>query len=172
MIKLENYILTGFSGAGKTTLLGMLETSASQDYECIDLDQYIFEKNFSSYPNLAAGINTVGIEVFREMERYSIQSLLEKKNLILALGGGALTKENFELIQQHQARVIYLEDTFESCYARIYLDEGRPLSKLSKEELLEIYQERQKVWGQIPVKNRIAGSLSEKLAQCLKIMHE
>lgn len=167
----EKILIAGFSGAGKSTLLRALKASAPDGWESFeDLDHLILKKRGKEHKNLAALIDEVGWEKFRLWERQELEGWLKEEGKgVLALGGGTLTPLLWELYgQSRKIRTFFLDTPFEICWDRLSLDKEnpRPLLLKGKNALREIYDERVKIFNQIP--SRLAGEASvSELAQAV-----
>lgn len=131
------YFICGFSGAGKSSIGRELKKVTS--LEVIDLDDYILEKNLE-FQYLGEYIEAVGMEQFRKDELKAINDILKMDDFILILGGGTLNASTVGVLDTVSG--FWLNTDFETCHSRIKGDKNRPLSKLSKESLQELYQER------------------------------
>jgi shikimate kinase len=136
-----NYFICGFSGAGKSYLLKLIEQSYHlSHYHFIDLDFLIDQKYAAEFDNIGAMIESIGMEAFRLLELNEIKDLADKKNVFLALGGGALTQKTQALLSSWTG--LWLDTNFEKCFERIKNDRNRPLVKAGKDCLKKLYQER------------------------------
>ena len=129
-------VLLGFMGAGKSTIARGL----NPDY--IDMDALIEERLGMSIANFFA---EKGEEAFRQVESEVLAELLETNQVVSTGGGVVVSQRNRDLLKQN-ADNIYLKADFETLYQRIAADKDnrRPLFlNNSKEELREIFQERQ-----------------------------
>lgn len=152
MAKCDKILLCGFSGAGKTSLVQELKkTTNDPNWYFDDLDQLIL-KNYK-FKDLEALINTHGWEKFRLWERQTIEGWLKNEGRgILALGGGALSLNLFELYNPiRKVGFCYLHASFEECWRRLNLEgtELRPLLKMGKADFQKVYEERQKIFSKI-----------------------
>ncbi len=133
--------LCGFMGAGKSTVGKYLAQMLRYDF--IDLDQYI-EQKYNMTIN--AFFAQKGEEAFRLEERDSLLEIVEKyygkKNLILALGGGTVTREACASIVREKTYGLYLYCSKDELVRRLKRRrESRPLLKdKSDEELAEYVQ--------------------------------
>jgi shikimate kinase len=134
-----NYFICGFSGAGKSTLLKELE--GKTDYDLIDLDDFIFQNlSNKNYSSLGDFIEAEGIDCFRALEFSALMNLSANDSQIVALGGGALNEQTLGILGSWNG--LWLNTEFETCWERIYQDQNRPLVKLGKEAMAELYAER------------------------------
>jgi shikimate kinase len=134
-----NILIAGFSGAGKSTLLKSLE-----NIDCLDLDEEIVK---SVGRPIADFVKGEGWERFREVEFATLLDILVRnkdRKVVIALGGGTLTMEKLKILRQCiWVRMVFINEQFETCYARIKGDLNRPLvQELGKEELFKLYQSR------------------------------
>lgn len=152
MAKCEKILIAGFSGAGKTSFMKELEFTAPAGWEFADLDQLIMKSRRSK--ELALVIEEHGWEKFRLWERQELEGWLKEEGPgVLSLGGGTLTQLLLDLYKPiRKVGICYLHADFQDCWERLHLEgaEPRPLVKLGKGELHRIYEERQKIFSQIP----------------------
>ncbi|MCO4792116.1 MAG: AAA family ATPase [Bacteriovoracaceae bacterium] len=137
------YLLCGFMGSGKSTLLKKFSKNTNT-YQCFDLDEEIFKKAGQGFKSLAEFIESKGWDHFRRRESETLEEFLKSSHdTVLALGGGAVSGVNVAKIKGFkEARMVYLNCPFEVCFERIADDKSRPLVKLGKEKLLDLYNER------------------------------
>jgi shikimate kinase len=142
------YFICGFMGAGKSTLLGELSGKVKSEFELIDLDDLIFKEHGGQFKNLGMYIESIGLDHFRALEFSALMNLSLKDNVVVALGGGSLTEQSMALLVGWKG--FWLNTDFETCWSRISEDTNRPLVKLGKSNLSELYTQRALVYSQYP----------------------
>lgn len=129
--------LCGFMGAGKSTIGKYLARTVG--FTFIDLDNYIEQKRGTTIPEL---FKTEGEEAFRQEEFDSLQQIIEqfgqKKDLILSLGGGTVTRERCATLIKEHTRCIYLYCSKEELARRVARNTtNRPLLQGKSSQELE-----------------------------------
>jgi shikimate kinase len=136
-----NILVCGFMGSGKTTFVESFRGN-NIGYDCVDLDTAV-ATNLGILPGELGGwINTHGLESFRHREVFILSNLLKYKMMkIIALGGGTVEAEGFfDLLDQ--AKMVFLNVSFEACYERIKNDLNRPLTAMGEDGLRKLYNKR------------------------------
>lgn len=132
--ELQNLILIGMPGSGKTTVGKALSEALQRPFA--DSDEEI-EKRSGRTPERI--IEEDGEEVFRKIETEVLTELGKRSGLVIATGGGVVTrKENHPLLHQN-GRIVWLTRPIDKLST-----EGRPLSK--KTPLAELYRVREPLY--------------------------
>ena len=128
-------VLIGYMGAGKTTLGKALAQEMGLRF--FDLDWYIEEQNDTTISEIFAQEGEAG---FREKERQALHEVIQKDDIVLAVGGGTpCFYDNIDFMNQ-QARTIYLKATPETLKAHIRMGGSkRPLVDGKTDEELIAY---------------------------------
>lgn len=132
--QMENIILIGMPGSGKSTVGGLLAKKLNRKF--LDADTAIIEQAGKPIPEIFAQYGESG---FRELETLVLKEMGKQSGLIIATGGGCVTKEeNYPLLHQN-GRIIWLQRDLQQLPT-----EGRPLSQSNK--LSEMYQIRKPMY--------------------------
>ena len=95
--QVENIILIGMPGCGKSTLGALLADKLGKKF--VDADAAIAEISGKSIPDIFA---QDGEPAFRSLETHVLSKLCKQSGMIIATGGGCVTKEdNFLLLHQN-----------------------------------------------------------------------
>ena len=117
--QMENIILVGMPGCGKSTIGKLLANALGKTF--VDADKEIVKVAGMSIPDIFA---ERGEEGFRQIETQVLANLGKKSGLVLATGGGCVTRqENYPLLHQN-GTIIWLQRDI----AKLPTD-GRPLSQ-------------------------------------------
>ncbi|HWQ32943.1 MAG TPA: shikimate kinase [Blastocatellia bacterium] len=116
--------LTGFMGSGKSTVGQALADLLGRPF--IDLDTRIEAITNRSIPDIIA---SDGEERFRQLESETLREIAKMSNSVIALGGGAITREENRRLILDEGISVWLDAPFELCWQRIQQDENiRPLA--------------------------------------------
>lgn len=134
------YII-GFMGSGKSHIgRSLAEALAVSHY---DLD-YLLEKRFML--SIKDIFRTYGEKKFRSIERDILLSTPDSG--VISTGGGVIiSAKNRDYLQNQY--VIWLSPPWETIYKRIKWSNRPLVKKHSKEELFEIFQEREELYHQV-----------------------
>lgn len=84
----SNIYLVGFMGAGKSTVGRLLARVLEREF--LDLDEQIAAHANRSISEIFAA---EGEEGFRERESTALRQIAQRQNLVIALGGGAVLRD-------------------------------------------------------------------------------
>ena len=159
--QMENIVLIGMPGCGKTTVGKALAALCSKDFA--DTDALIEEMAGKTIPRIFA---EDGEAVFRDWESKALAELGKQSSLVIATGGGCVTKaRNYPLLHQNGS-LVWLQRSTEELAT-----EGRPLSQGTN--LSEMHRVRQPLYRQfadITIEN--SGTPENAAATILKIWEE
>ena len=135
----DNIFFVGLMGAGKTTIGKLLAKKLKKTF--YDTDHEIEKK-------LGVKVSVIfeleGEEGFRKRETQMIDELTQKKDIILATGGGAVLSEANRRLLKERGKVIYLNAKPQHLAKRMAFDKDRPLLQQGNilDTLNNLYQER------------------------------
>jgi shikimate kinase len=119
---MKNIVLIGFMGTGKTEIGRLLAQKLALTY--IDTDSIIEENEGRSINDIFA---SSGEESFREMESKVLDSLKDKKNLVISTGGGIVLRPGNVIKMKNLGPLVLLWASPEAIYERIKDAGARPL---------------------------------------------
>jgi shikimate dehydrogenase len=132
--QMENIILIGMPGSGKSTVGQLLAQRLNRRF--VDADQEIVEKAGMSIPDIFAEQGESG---FRALETKVLSEIGKQSGLVIATGGGCVTREeNYDLLHQN-GRIFCLNRELSALPT-----DGRPLSQAVKLE--EMYRTRKSLY--------------------------
>jgi shikimate kinase len=118
----ENVALVGFMGSGKSSV-GRL-VAQRLDFRFVDTDRIVVQ---STRRQITEIFQEEDESFFREQERLALESLQDKQHLVIATGGGIVTRaENVALLRQ-TAFVVWLTVSEEVIFERVSRTNKRPL---------------------------------------------
>jgi len=113
--RIINLVVTGFSGAGKS--LVSKEVARRLDWGFLDTDDEIVEQVGKP---IAAVFREDGEGRFRELERETIRKACQRRQTVIAIGGGAIVDpRNYELLAKN-GLIVCLEAKPETIYERLF----------------------------------------------------
>ena len=157
--RMENIALVGMAGCGKSTLGRLLAKETGLKF--VDADAEIEAKAGRSIPEIFA---EEGEDAFRRLETEVLSELGKQSGLVIATGGGCVTRaENYPLLRQN-SRILWLKRDPEKLPTA-----GRPLSQ--KTAPAELYARRMPLYDRFSdaaVENE--GTPGEALTKILKLL--
>lgn len=144
----QRIVLTGFMGAGKSTLGDLLARELGWTF--VDLDEEIVRAQKKSIADIFA---SEGEARFRALEHAALAKVLERKKIVLALGGGAIEMDaNRQLMEKNrQTLLLYLEaplhELIERCERQMAEKKAarRPVME-NRSELAERFRRRKPLY--------------------------
>ena len=132
--QMRNIVLIGMPGCGKSTIGKELASSLGRKF--IDADVVIEEKAGMSIPQI---FETSGETGFRALETQVLSELGKESSLVIATGGGCVTKEeNYPYLHQN-SHIYWIKRDIEALPT-----DGRPLSQAAK--LSDMYAVRRPLY--------------------------
>ena len=132
--QMQNIVLIGMPGCGKSTVGKALADILGRSF--VDADAKIVQLAGKPIPRIFA---EDGEEVFREYETRVLAELGKQSCLVIATGGGCVTRQrNYPLLHQN-SRILWLKRDLASLAT-----DGRPLSQANK--LTQMYEVRRPLY--------------------------
>lgn len=157
--QMENIVLIGMPGSGKTTVGKMLAQELGREF--VDADAVLEQRAGRPITQI---IPLEGEAVFRSMETEVLQDLGKRSGLVLATGGGCVTRpENYDALHRNGTIVWLRRPT------ALLPTEGRPLSQAGRLE--ELYQKRAPLYaafGDLAAEN--SGTPQETVEEILSLL--
>lgn len=141
-----NLFLIGLMGAGKSTLGRQL--ARRLDLPFVDADH---ELELRTGVAIATIFEVEGESSFRDREQAVIAELIQRKNIVLATGGGAILRQvNRDALAQN-GTVVYLHAQPDALWERVRNARHRPLLQTAdpKARLSELYAQRDALYREI-----------------------
>lgn len=138
----EPLVLIGPPGAGKTTVGRRL--AARLERRFLDTDERVSETAGMSVAEIFV---ERGEDYFRELEEQAVRAALAAPEAVVALGGGAVLRENVRAALRTYT-VVFLDVSPEGAFHRVGLDRSRPLLALNpRRTLRELMAERRPLYA-------------------------
>ena len=154
--QMQNIVLIGMPGCGKSSVGQALADTLGRKF--VDADQEIIRLSGKTIPRI---FSEDGEEVFRAWETKALESLGKQSCLVIATGGGCVTRDrNYPLLHQNSS-IFWLQRDLDKLPT-----DGRPLSQASK--LTDMYAQRRPMYERFAdysIDNN--GPLSETLASII-----
>lgn len=165
----ENIFLVGLMGAGKTSVGKMLARRLHKAF--FDTDQEIERATGVKIPVI---FDIEGEAGFRTREARLLVDLVQRRNIVLATGGGVvLAAQNRQLLMEN-GTVVYLRASVEDLWERTRHDKNRPLLHTENPvaRLNELFVQRDPLYREVAdlivdTGNQSVGSLATTLERRL-----
>jgi shikimate kinase/3-dehydroquinate synthase len=113
--RINNLVITGFSGTGKS--LVSKEVARRLNWDFLDTDDEIVKRTGKP---IAEIFRQDGEGKFRELERETIRKACQRRQTVIAIGGGAIVDpQNYELLAK-RGLIVCLEAKPETIYERLF----------------------------------------------------
>ena len=133
-MQMENIVLIGMPGCGKSTVGALLAEKSGKQF--VDADALIAKKAGCSIPEFFA---TRGELEFRDLESAVLTELGKQSGLIIATGGGCVTRPENKAFLKRNGRIFCLHRSLE-----LLSTDGRPLSQSTPLDVL--YRQRKSLY--------------------------
>ncbi len=153
--------LYGPPGTGKTTIGEIL--AHNLDLPFADVDNLVEAKAGMS---IAQIMERLGETAFRDMETAALKSMVPEKESVIALGGGALLREENRAVAESHGAVILLMAELGTLLERLQPEPGkRPLLEGDlREKLTSLLGRRQEHYSSFTVRVDVDGKTAEEIA--------
>ncbi len=133
-------------GAGKTTVGRRLASSLNKEF--LDSDQII---EIRTGVSISLIFEMEGEKGFRQRERLVVEELTQRRDVVVATGGGVVLDQLNRARLRRGGLVIYLNPPFERLVERTMRDRRRPLLQAEdpKDRLRTIVTERHALYRQV-----------------------
>lgn len=132
---MENIVLIGMPGSGKSTVGEILAEKTGK--HLVDTDILIEERAGCSIPEIFAA---KGEPAFRALESSVLQELGKESSLIIATGGGCVTRPENKTCLKRNGRIFCLERSLQELST-----EGRPISQAT--DIEKLYRQRKDLYA-------------------------
>ena len=159
--QMENIVLIGMPGCGKSSIGKLLASQLEKTF--VDADEAIVEATGRDIPGIFV---EEGEDGFRRWETGVLSQLGKQSGLVIATGGGCVTREeNYPLLHQN-GNLIWIRRPLSALTT-----DGRPLSQSGKLE--DMYAKRMPMYEAFADgKADNSGSLEEATAGCRKVWED
>ena len=143
MKSVKNIVFLGMMGSGKTTIGSLVSKKLNLNF--FDIDEYIEKKIGEKISKI---FDKKGEKFFRDIEEKTTLEILKKKNIVIALGGGAFINANIrrEVLRNHISFWLKLDDKI--ILKRIKKNSKRPIAhNLSTEKLIQLIKKRTEIYS-------------------------
>jgi shikimate kinase len=143
----DNIVLVGPMGAGKTTVGKQMAQQLGKTF--VDVDQELENRTGVSINLIFEIEKEAG---FRARETAMLAELLERKNCVIATGGGIIMMpDNRQILNQTNSLVVYLKTEVKHQLKRLKRDKQRPLLQGGgrREKLLNLARERNPLYEEV-----------------------
>lgn len=152
----QNIVLIGMPGSGKTTIGKLISEKSGKEF--IDTDKLITQKAGKTPEEI---LKTEGEDAFRDKEAEVIYELRNLKNVVIATGGGVITREENYYSLAENGKFVFLNRELMSLAV-----EGRPLSEsIGLERLYNYRLPMYRAWADEEID--ISGMSPEEVAAML-----
>lgn len=141
-----NVYLIGPMGSGKTSLGQRLAKKLGLDF---------FDNDHELENQTGASVNLIfdleGEEGFRKRETAMLRTLIARNNILLATGGGTVTRQENREMLKASGLVVYLQTSVRQQIRRLSRDKSRPLLQSGdrEEKLARLAKERNPWYEQL-----------------------
>jgi len=133
-------------GSGKTTVGRLLAKQLGKTF--VDSDEEILKRTGVTIQHI---FDVEGEAGFRQREAGIVQELLQRNNIVLATGGGAVLDSHSRRVMHENGTVVYLKSGVHDLWQRTRHDRSRPLLQTAdpRAKLHELFEQRNPLYTEI-----------------------
>ena len=155
-------------GSGKSTIGKALSKKLKMNFADVD---GIIEKKFSI--SIAKIFKTKGEEKFREIEEEESIKLINKKGLVIALGGGGFINQKIRELIKRNSLSFWLDVDYKELFKRVKDKKNRPLVNNNTEnDFGNLYNERKKIYSLADYKIKCNLKKKDEIVEEIKKIYE
>ena len=153
--------------AGKTTI--GFKLAKKLNYNFIDIDTEIEKLENEKIINI---FQNKGEIYFRKIEEKVVLNLIQKKNIVVSLGGGSIINKNIRNMIKQSSFSIFLDVNLEKLVSRLSKSKNRPLLKNTNilNKLKDLDTQRRKYYLDSDAKLQNTGSISKTYMNFIDIL--
>ncbi|WP_312889682.1 chorismate synthase [Pelorhabdus rhamnosifermentans] len=136
----NNVVLIGMPGCGKSSIGSLLAQALKMKF--YDVDRYIEKKEQQSVAELFSH----GEDHFRQIESQAIFDIYNKSSIVIATGGGVVTRHQNMVLLQQQGIIFYIERSIEMIIDSLGTAEHRPLLAGNVQRIYTLYEQRKHLY--------------------------
>ena len=138
----QNIVLCGFMGSGKTTIGRKLARALQCQF--IDMDSYLEKREGKKISEIFAEVGEAG---FRDIETACAHEVADRTGCVIALGGGAVLREENVAQYKKNGLLIHLNTPFFRIVQNLSRDTSRPLLQGDKQKQTRLlYNQRKQIY--------------------------
>lgn len=154
----RNIVIIGMPGSGKSVVAKRLAMALNRPFA--DVDRIIEKETGRKIPDIMA---EDGIDFFRRLEIEYTAKICRKSGLVIATGGGVVTREeNRDSIRENSAVIYLIRPTGELAVKNRPISQSTPLEELAAQRI-PVYKE----WSDVKILNT---GISSTVGQIIRFM--
>ena len=140
----KNLVLTGMMGVGKSSIGKDLSSKLKMEFKDMD---FIIEKKLSM--SISEIFEKKGEKFFRDIEEKETINYLNKKKVVMALGGGAFLNDKIRDETKKKGISFWLDLDSKAIFQRIKVNMKRPLLNIntSENEIKKLCESRKRKYS-------------------------
>lgn len=136
---MKNIVLIGMPGSGKSSIGAIISERLKTTF--LDIDHYIEAKEQKKIPEIFLS----GETYFRQVESNAVKEVYREKSLVIATGGGIVTRPENMVLLRETGTIFYIERPLPMILASSDLT-TRPLLAKDNNKIYTIHQERKHLY--------------------------